>query len=62
MPTANVTLEPMPTENRVIVDSDVVQPGQLSPSIVRTSPVPPGTVTTVRMSGRTSVPPKRFDL
>ena len=62
VPTPNVTLEPMPTENRVIGDSDVVQPSQTSPSVVRTSPVPPGTVTTVRRSGRTSVPPKRLDI
>ena len=62
MPTPNVTLEPMPTENRVIEDSDVVQPSQTSPSVVCTSPVPPGIVTTVRRSGRTSVPPKRLDL
>ena len=62
VPTPNVTLEPTPTENRVIEDSDVVQPSQTSPSVVCTSPVPPGTVTTVRRSGRTSVPPKRLDL
>ena len=62
VPTPNMTLEPMPTDNRVIEESDVVQPSQMSPSVVCTSPVPPGTVTTVRRSGRTSVPPKRLDL
>ena len=62
VPTPNVTLEPMPTENRIIEDSDVVQPSQTSPGVVCTSPVPPGTVTTVRRSGRTSVLPKRLDL
>ena len=62
VPTPNVTLEPMATEHRFIEDSDVVQPSQTSPSVVCTSPVPSGTVTTVRRSGRTSVPPKRLDL
>ena len=55
----NVTLEQMLTENRVIEDSDVVQPSQTSPSFVCTPPFPPGTVMTVTPSGQTSVPPKR---
>ena len=37
VPTPNVTLEPMPTENRVVEDSDVVQSSQTSPSVVCTS-------------------------
>ena len=60
--TPNVTIEPILTENRVTEDSDVVQPSQASPSVVCTSPVPPRTVTTVRRSGLTSVPPQRLDL
>ena len=62
VPTPNVTLELMLTENRVIEDSDVVQPSQTSPSVVCTSPVQPGTVTTVIRSGRTSSPPKRLEV
>ena len=62
VPKPNVTLEPMATENRVVEDSDVVQPSQTAPSVVCTSPVPSETVTTVIRSGRTSVPPNRLDL
>ena len=49
-------------KNRVIEDSDVVQRSQKSPSVACTLPVPPGTVTTVRRSGRTFILPKRLDL
>ena len=62
VPTPNVTLEPKLTKNRIIEDADVVQQRQKSPSVACTLPVPPGTVTTVRRSGRTTVPPKRLDL
>ena len=62
VPTPNVTLEPKLTENRVIEDADVVQPSQKSTSVACTLPVPPGIVTTVRRSVRTTVPPKRLDL